>query len=28
MDEVPKLHDEQYVAYFIHGLREEIRTRI
>jgi len=26
MSEVPKLHHEQYFAYFIHGLHEEIRA--
>ncbi|XP_027338035.1 uncharacterized protein LOC113851963 [Abrus precatorius] len=27
-DEVPRLHDEQYFAYFNHGLREEVRARV
>lgn len=26
--QIPRLHDEQYFAYFIHGLREEIRSRM
>ena len=26
--QIPRLHNEQYFAYFIHGLREEIRSRM
>nr|KYP45665.1 hypothetical protein KK1_032780 [Cajanus cajan] len=26
--QIPKLHDEQYFAYFIHGLQDEIRSRL